>query len=255
MNRFFIKQKKIDEDIVKIDEPSDYKHIAYSLRLQPGDKVTICTGDGLDYLVELRKFYQDKNLVIGRIINKKKNINEPGVNITLAQAIPKKRNMELVAEKGTEIGFKKLIPVNTKRTVVKLNRNKKNKRISRWQRIVEAAAKQSQRGIIPEVEDLYEIKDIVNIIKDYDLVMVFYTEEISDDINDIFNKIKLDKNEIENILVMIGPEGGFTEEEVEFIREHDNAFSVTLGPRILRTETAGLVALTAILYEFGELGS
>ena len=125
MNRFFIDSKNIDDEVVQI-EGKDYKHISQALRLQPGDKVIICTGDGIDYIVELRKFYNNENLCIGRIISKKRNQNEPQVNISLAQAIPKDRNMELVAEKGTEMGIKNLIPLDTKRTVVKLKGNKKS---------------------------------------------------------------------------------------------------------------------------------
>lgn len=254
MNRFFVKEEQMEDKVVKI-EGQDYKHISRSLRLQPGDKIIVCTGDGFDYLVELKKFYNNEDLVIGRILSEEKNMNEPNINITLAQSIPKNRNMELVAEKATELGVHTIIPLSTQRTVVKLKEDKKEKRIQRWQRIVEEAAKQSQRGIIPQIKDLYSIEDIPDIAEDYDLILIFWTNEDNININKIFSKFFIEKDKLSNILVLIGPEGGFTYQEVELVTDIDNSYSVSLGPRILRTETAGLAVLSVILYEIGELGS
>ena len=252
MNRFFVSKDSIKGDMVRISG-QDYNHISHSLRLQPGDKIIVCYGDGNDYLVKLTEFQNESEIVTGKIIEKKPNQNEPEVKITLAQAIPKNKNMELVAEKCTELGFQSLIPLTTKRTIVKLSGKKKQKRINRWQRIVNEAAKQSQRGIIPDVKDIHSIENISKMKQDYDLIIIFWTGENNNNLTDIFNNIN--KNDIENILIVIGPEGGFTKSEVNLIKNKADGYSTNLGPRILRTETAGLAALSIILYEFGEVGS
>ncbi len=248
MYRFFVKEDNIKENRVKITG-DDYNHISKSLRLQPGDKIIICDGRKNDYLVQLSEF--GDNIIKAEIKNKIKNKNEPVINISLAQALPKKNNMDLIAQKATEIGFKKLIPLLTERTIVKLTAKKEKKKIKRWQRITREAAKQSQRGIIPVVNKVLNLKGITRISSDYDLVLLYRAEENLSDIKQILDK--KGKSTIKDILILIGPEGGFSKDEVEYITDKTKAFSVTLGPRILRTETAGLVAMTTILYEFDQL--
>lgn len=223
----------------------DFNHISHALRLQPGDYIIVNDGSGIDYQVCLKNF--SKSSVSGEIIKREVNKNEPGVNITLAQAIPKKRNMEVVIEKCTEIGIKEIIPLQTERTVVRLSANKKNKRIKRWQRIAREAAKQSERGIIPQIRDLHSISELSTLKGDFDLILVCWTGEKEKDLKKIMSK---SSSKPDNILIVIGPEGGFTCQEVNEL----DGVNLTLGPRILRTETAGPVALTMILYELGEMG-
>ena len=223
----------------------DFNHISNVLRLQSGDKIIVNDNHGLDYTVCLQNF--SKSSVIGEIIKKEVNKNEPGVNITLAQAIPKKRNIELVIEKCTEIGIKEIIPLQTKRTVVKLSAKKKEKRIKRWQKIARAAAKQSERGIIPQVKNLHSISQLSALKQEYDLMLVCWTGEKEKDLKQIMLEFK---GKAENILLVVGPEGGLTVQEVDRL----DGVNLTLGSRILRTETAGLVALTMILYELDEMG-
>ena len=154
MHRFFVKDEYIENDVVEISG-EDFNHISNSLRLQPGDEIIVSPGNSYDYIVELKDF-NDKT-VIGRIINKEVNQTEPEINVDLGQAIPKNRNIELVIQKGTEIGVNKIIPLDTERTIVKLSKSKEKRRLKRWQKISKEAAKQSQRGQIPN------IKNIVNV--------------------------------------------------------------------------------------------
>lgn len=244
MNRFFINTDAFQGEVVEITG-SDFNHISHSLRLKIGNKIIVATGDGWDYIVELTDFKEGK--VIGNIIDKRPNITEPSINVTLAQAIPKKNNMDLIVQKSTEIGINKIIPLETSRTVVKLKGNKKDKRRKRWQKIAEEAAKQSQRGIIPVVEMIHDIKDLKSIMNKYDLVLVPWEEERATGLKKIWS------DNVENILLVIGPEGGFPIDEIDYLKKYGGK-PITLGPRILRTETAGLVALSMILYESGNLG-
>jgi 16S rRNA (uracil1498-N3)-methyltransferase len=160
--------------------------------------------------------------------------------------------MDLIVEKATEIGFEGLIPLETKRTIVKYNHKKKEKKRSRWQRVVEAAAKQSGRAVIPEIKDFYRSANLKNLKSQFDYVLVLWEDESNYSIKKFFknNNVKQD----DSILLIIGPEGGFSESEVKKFKTELGAEIISLGPRILRTETAGIAALTAILYEKGELG-
>lgn len=248
MPRFFIEPEKVKDEVVKITG-SDFNHISNSLRLKEGDVITVSGGNCWDYVVELVEFQE--STVTGRIIKRQKNNNEPSVKITLAQAIPKKNNMELIVQKATEIGVYSIIPLETSRTIVKLKGDKRKKRIERWQKIVEEAAKQSQRGIIPEVMDLHTLQELKKIQDDYDLILIPWEKEYKKDIKKIWNNFQ--ETEKNNILIIIGPEGGFAVEEIDFVTSI-GGIPLTLGPRILRTETAGLVTLTILLYENGELG-
>ncbi|MFW5979796.1 MAG: RsmE family RNA methyltransferase [Halanaerobiales bacterium] len=247
MHRFFINHKNIKENKVII-KGNDYKHLAYSLRLKKGDQFIVCSGDGKEITVELIKFYDNK--VEGKIIKKSKSENEPQLKITLAQAIPKNRNMELVVQKCTEIGVNTIIPLNTKRTIVKLTEKKEKKRINRWQRIAREAAKQSQRAIIPKITEVKTLKSLNNNLEIYDNVFCFWT---GDNSSNIRNKISNSEFINKQLLILIGPEGGFSKKEINFIRKNLNGDILSLGPRILRTETAGIVVPALILHEAGEM--
>jgi len=255
MNRFFVKPEYIENDVVEISG-DDFNHISNSLRLKKGDKIIISIGDGYDYIVRLVNFKESS--VSGQIIEKKSNQTEPSINIDLAQAIPKNRNIEFVIQKGTEIGVNNIIPLETERTIVKLSKSKEKRRIERWQTIAEESAKQSQRGNVPRIEGLVSFDNkekLEELLNKYDRVLVLYAGETSKNIKDTIKNYK--KNKIGNILLFIGPEGGFTKQEIELLENSVSSTKVetiSLGPRILRTETAGIVALSAILYEFGDLG-
>ncbi len=297
MHRFFVEDNAIEGEVVKVTG-SDFNHISHSLRMQVGDQFIVNNGDGLDYIVEIEEIRE--KLIIAIIIKSEKNRNEPSIKVILAQAIPKKNNMDLIVQKCTEIGIAKIIPLSTKRTIVKLAGKKLQKRRDRWQKIAEEAAKQSRRGIIPPIDDLINLKDLKSVFIDYDMILIPWEDEdklgLKELWRNMFNKQEEDydnnneKNYIDkedkqykenkednkqnlykdkqisnqfqnddnslrlkNVLVIIGPEGGFTTDEVEFIQKN-GGHAITLGPRILRTETAGFVALTALLYQADDLG-
>lgn len=248
-HRFFIKaeQKKDNYIIIK---GKDYQHLALSLRLQQGDTIVVSEENNklADYLVELVEFKDEE--VIGEIKKIEKNKTETALDITMAQAVPKNRNMEFVIQKSTELGIKKIIPMLTERTIVRLSQKKEIKRLQRWRRIALEAAKQSQRGIIPAVTKIQNLEKII-INSDYDLVLLYWAAEKQNNFKKIVTEIE--KKDISQILIIVGPEGGFSKKEVKMAVKKAGAYTVSLGPRILRTETAGIIALTTILYEFGEL--
>lgn len=248
MHRFFVDEENIADGRVSIGG-DDFSHINLSLRLREGDRITVCTGDKKDHIVELTDFYSD--YVEGKILETKRNSAEPDLDITLAQSLPKNRNMELVVQKMTEIGGRAIIPLETERTIVKLSGKKKVKRHARWQKIVAEAAKQSGRGIIPEVKSVTDFSDLLDRFSEYDLVIAFWTGEKEKGLRNILSGIGKDK--IGSILLMIGPEGGFSPQEAKLIRKQ-GGYTCGLGPRILRTETAGPVGTAILLYEFGEMG-
>lgn len=255
MHRFFVKSNYVNNDVVEI-RGNDFNHISNSLRLKPKDKIIITTGDGYDYITELKEFTE--KAVFGDIIDKKINKSEPIIRVDLGQAVPKNRNIELVIQKGTEMGVNNIIPLDTVRTIVKLTSSKEKRRLKRWQKIAQEAAKQSQRGKIPEIKGLLSIDDknkLQSLFSKYDLILVLYAGKANQSLKKIMKKYKREK--LTDILILIGPEGGFAPEEIDLFKNNDldkKVEIVTLGSRILRTETAGLAALTSIMYEFDELG-
>ncbi|MCF8009439.1 MAG: 16S rRNA (uracil(1498)-N(3))-methyltransferase [Halanaerobiales bacterium] len=255
MHKFFVKREYINNDVVEIRD-DDFNHISNSLRLKTGEKIIVSTENKFDFIVKLKDFKKDH--VTGVIIKKIENKTEPSIEVDIGQAIPKSRNIEFVIQKGTEIGANKFIPLFTKRTIVKLNQKKENKRLKRWKNIIKEAAKQSKRGNIPQISgiiNISKINKVSELFNEYDLILILYTKEDKCGIKSVLKKYK-DKN-IEKILLLIGPEGGFSKDEVKLFKKINGNFileTITLGGRILRTETAGLTALSAILYEFGDLG-
>lgn len=249
MHRFFIDNTTEVGQKVFIDG-NDYNHLKNSLRLNIGDRVILSDADGFDMKAEILKF--DDQSVELEIISREKSSVEPDLEIFLAQGLPKKSKMDLIVEKATEIGFKALIPLETKRTIVKYNHKKKEKKRNRWQRVAEAAAKQSGRAVIPKIYDFYSIKDLENYKNRFDYILVLWEDERELSIKKFFKENKVSNSA--SILIIIGPEGGFAAEEVKQFKERLNAVIITLGPRIMRTETAGITALACLLYEKGELG-
>ena len=249
MHRFFIDQStEVDKNV--IISGNDYNHLKNSLRLNIGDRVILSDGNGFDMEAEIINF-SDQGAEL-KILSKDKSKVEAGIKIWLAQGLPKKSKMDLIVEKATEIGFAGLIPLESKRTIVKYNHKKKNKKKNRWQRVAEAAAKQSGRAVVPEIKDFYSADSLKNLKEEFDYVLLLWEDERNYSIKDFFNEN--DVAEEASILLIIGPEGGFSEAEANKLKDELEARIITLGPRILRTETAGITALTAILYEKGELG-
>lgn len=245
VHRFFVEKDQIVEDEIEI-VGLDVKHIKNVLRLRIDEEVEISC-DGYTYVSKIKTL--EKNRVLLEALRKYKGSNEPPINIILYQGLAKGNKMDVIFQKGTEVGVSKFYPVETNRSIVKINNAKKEKsRIERWTSIVDGAAKQSKRDIVPKVENIINFKEMIALLKDKENILVPYENEDS-------NGIKKDLDNIsgKNIHLIIGPEGGFDPKEIEDLKEI-GAKIVTLGPRILRTETAGLVASSIILYELGDLG-
>ena len=247
MHHFFVDPQYIIDDQVKIIG-DDVRHISKSLRLQVGDKISVADGLNKKYIVEISKI--EEKLVLGKVKTKFETEVEPEVKVTLLQGLPKSKKMDLIVRKCTELGIDKVIPMETKRSVVKLKPSKAKRRQKRWQKIAKEAAKQSGRAKIPEVGELIDFADLEKIIDNYEVVFLPWEEE---DGLALKNSLKKLETKPDNILVIIGPEGGFAAKEVAEAKEL-GAKAVTLGPRILRTETAGFATLSMILYELGDLG-
>ncbi|SHJ79216.1 16S rRNA (uracil(1498)-N(3))-methyltransferase [Paramaledivibacter caminithermalis] len=250
MNRFFVNKHNIleEEDKIIINNLEDIKHITKVLRLTIGDKIEICNMENIDYIVSISRL--DKRLIECKIDKKYNSNTESFLEIVLFQAIPKSSKMDLIIQKNTEIGVRRIVPVISERCVVKIkDKSLEMKKIDRWQKIAVEASKQCKRGFIPSIDDIIEIKDIGSFCEDLDMVIIPYEEEKNRGIKEVIRS----KDNIKKIGIIIGPEGGFTKEEILEI-ENLGGLSVSLGPRILRTETAGLVATSIIMYELGDLG-
>lgn len=250
MSKFFVKTEQINNnDIVIIGD--DVNHIINVLRMKKTDKVQICNQDtGDNYNAEIVNY--SKNEVECKIISKINETTESNVHITLFQGIPKFEKMELIIQKNTEVGIKSIVPVIMERTVVKLDEKIASKKLERWQKIVEIAAKQSMRDIIPQIGNITKLKDIDTT--EFDAVLVAYENEehnmLKTELQKLERKIKSNNSSEQqyNIAIVIGPEGGISEKELVMLAEK-NAKFVSLGKRILRTETAGVVMAGNIIYE------
>ncbi len=244
MQKFFVEENQIENDkIVIIGE--DVKHISSVLRMQKGEQILIGSKETLEtYLTEIKQIEKEK--VVAKIIEKLDTQTESNVEIDLYQGLPKADKMELIIQKTTEIGISKVIPVDMVRCIVKLDEKDAKKKIERWQKVAEGAAKQSKRSKIPEIKNKIKIKDLENIISQYDAFIVAYEEENEITLKQELKKLK--EQEKYKIGILVGPEGGITKEEIEKLTSY-NAKVVTLGKRILRTETAPIVLTSNIIYE------
>lgn len=248
MHRFFVDKKNINNDQVIING-DDVKHIKNVLRLTIDDEITVCDGENWDYLLKIENI--ENNEVIGTVINKEKSKGEPPVEVVLYQGLPKSSKMDLIIQKATELGIKKIVPVITERTVVKIqNQKKENNKLERWNRIAIEAAKQCRRGELPLVDNIIGFKQMINEVKE-DFVIVPYENERKIGTKEVLQDYK--NHGRKRISIMIGPEGGFEEEEISRLIDI-GAKSISLGPRILRTETAGFTALAIVMYELGDIG-
>lgn len=250
MHKFFTHANNINEHEGKI-LGEDVKHIYKVLRLNELDKIIINNCLGQEYLCEISSITKEE--VNFKIIEKLENNNESPVQIYLFQGLPKAQKMDFIVQKGTELGILKFIPVVTSRVDVKLNGE--FKKIDRLNRIALEAAKQSKRTIIPEVTNPIAFEEILEQVKLMDLFIVPYENKINYGIKTLVNELKERKaiDSIKKIGILIGPEGGFEEKEILDL-ENMGAYIVTLGKRILRTETAGFTATSLIQYELGDLG-
>lgn len=246
MHRFFIPQLFNEEMRI---EGVDARHISKVLRMQQGDRLQIVSDDGISALAEISAL--DGDGVDIRILEKLAESHEPRVRITLAQGLAKGEKMDFIIQKAVELGAYAVVPVAMEHSVVRLDGAKAGKKVERWQKIAEAAAKQSKRDIIPQVQDVQTMSQML-AANDCATKIIAYECEDRRGLKAALRQAEQEQG-ITDLLLIIGPEGGISEAELELAREC-GAVPVSLGRRILRAETAGLVAMSAIFYETGDLG-
>lgn len=245
MRKFFVSSSQIEENEIKI-LGEDVNHIRNVLRLEKGEQIKICDKDlSENYVCEITEV--SKEYINCKILVKTNLDVEGNIELSIFQGLPKSDKMELIIQKCTELGAFEFTPVEFARSIVKLSPKDSAKKIERWQKISEMAAKQSKRDLVPEIKNLINIKELCNQIKDYDLVLLAFENENKNSLKDELLKMKDSKDKLK-IAVIIGPEGGIEEEEVEVLK-NSGAKVVTLGRRILRTETAALSMASIIMYE------
>ena len=245
MRKFFVNNDCIFEDSIKITG-SDVNHIKNVLRLKIGERIQICNQDTSEnFICEIAII--DVTFIEVKIIEKIQAVAEGNIELHIFQGLPKADKMELIIQKGTELGVSKFWPVSFKRSIVKLSGKDEIKKIERWQKIAEVASKQSQRDLIPEVSNIINIRNVCDYIKNYDIVLLAYENEEKNYIKTELQNLKCTKDKLK-IAVIIGPEGGIELEEVVLLEEA-GAKVVTLGKRILRTETVALQVSSIIMYE------
>ncbi|NSB16848.1 16S rRNA (uracil(1498)-N(3))-methyltransferase [Clostridium beijerinckii] len=251
MHKFFTEPHNISETEGKI-LGDDVKHIYKVLRLSEGEEVVLNNCEGIEYLGEIETI--TKSEVIVKIIKRLDINNESKVKVHLFQGLPKGQKMDLIVQKGTELGVSEFIPVTTARVDVKLKGE--FKKLDRLNRIALEACKQSKRSVIPQVKEVIDFNEAINELKKMDLIIVPYENAEDFGIKTLVRKLErdnVDLDNINNVGILIGPEGGFEESEIDTLKEQ-GAYIVTLGNRILRTETAGFTATALIQYELGDLG-
>lgn len=252
MQRYFIESEQFGERTVTITG-EDAHHIGKVMRSRPGDEFIVSDGVSRDALVKLVSV--ESQMVLAEIVERLERTGEPWIKVTLVQSLPKGDKMETVIQKCTEIGATGFLPFISERTVVQYDGKKEEKRIARWRKIAKEAAEQSHRSVIPAVEAPVSWKELLRQLHDYDLVCICYEKEDGSALRDVLRPLVESKAGTKEcrIAVIVGPEGGFSEREIQEAEEA-GAVSTSLGRRILRTETAGMVALTCIMYESGEMG-
>lgn len=252
MPKFFISDEQIKKDkIYLIGE--DVNHIKNVLRSKIGEKIEICDSEHLqDYECKILELKKEE--VICQIIRKKEENVESNIEVTIFQGLPKADKMELIIQKAVELGVTSIVPTEMKRCIVKLETKDKLKKIQRWQKIAEVASKQCGRSQIPVIQEVTNEKIICQEIEQYDIVLVAYEKEENNSLKKelkILKEMCKTKEQKIKIGIIIGPEGGIASEEIKLLEEN-GAKVITLGKRILRTETVAFHMLSIIMYELEE---
>ena len=244
MQRFFVEPHQIDEAAHQIHiVGTDVNHISNVLRMKQGEEVWISDGGKKEYRCAIEAFSADEVLL--HIIYAQEPDYELPSRIYLFQGLPKADKMELIIQKAVELGVYEIIPVETKRCVVKLDGKKAAKKVDRWQQIAESAAKQSKRMLIPNVHQVLSFKEALKYAESMDIRLIPY--ELAKGMQET-KEILAAIEPGQSIGIFIGPEGGFEEKEVEAAIS-EGAKPITLGKRILRTETAGLAILSVLMFQ------
>lgn len=246
MHRFFVEPSQVGEKEIAI-WGSDVNHIKNVLRMKIGEEILISSGENTEYTCYIKEFQEEK--VLAHIMYAQEAGYELASKLYLFQGLPKGDKMELIIQKAVELGVHEIIPVASKRAVVKLDKKKEEKKLTRWQAISQSAAKQSKRMYVPEITRVMSFQEAVSYAGKLDVVLLPY--ELAKDMKETREIISgIEKGQ--SVGIFIGPEGGFEESEVALAAEHAGAKAITLGKRILRTETAGLTALSVLMFALEE---
>lgn len=244
MQKIFVESNQIQGDNITI-VGAEVNHLGTVLRMQKEEKLQICNQDTLEnYIVVIQEIEKEK--ILTKVIEKLETTVEANVKIDLYQGLPKADKMELIIQKTIELGVDSIIPVDMVRCVVKLEEKEAKKKIERWQKIAASAAKQSKRDKVPTINPKIKLKEVAQKIGDYDVFLIAYEEETENSLKQELQKIE--PKETYKIGILVGPEGGLDEKEVMELKEK-GAKVVSLGKRILRTETAPIAMVSNILYE------
>lgn len=246
MPRFFIEnipENELTGDTLTITG-GDAAHIVRVLRMKTGEKITVCDCRGFDYCCEIIGAQADA--VPLKIIERKPTVSEPDVFVTLYQGLPKADKMELIVQKSVELGVSRIVPVITARSVSKPDPKSLAKKIERWNKIAVEAAGQSGRGILPKVSPAVNFREAVELMSAHGTALMLYER------NGGTLREHLDEKKDTQYSIIVGPEGGFDESEADMAR-NNGIVTAGMGPRILRTETAPICALSVIMYATGNL--
>lgn len=241
MHRFFSNEEIFDNTVRILGD--DFKHIKKVLRISENERVEVVVNGKLySGLVEVRK---DDVLVYD--IEEVFDNTESKINIHLLQCIVKGDKLDYIIQKSVELGVKDITLVKSSRCIVKIDEKKEKSKFERYAKIAYEASKQSKRLIIPEIKGILKIENCLDILDEKSVLLIAYEDDKDVSLKNVIDNLK--KKDIEDIYILIGPEGGFDREEVDFLVDK-GAISVGLGPRILRTETAGISLISILQYEF-----
>lgn len=245
ISHFFISPEQVQKEQVIITGP-DVTHISRVLRMGPGDVITVLDGRGNGYRVRLTVITRSQ--AEGIILEQFTPGGEAPLRVTLVQGLSKGDKMDIIIQKGTELGVSRVVPLHCRRSVVQLTPQKAGERQQRWQRIALEAAKQCRRALIPRVTAVMDLPSALDLLAPDTLALMPWEGERGRGLKGV-----LQGQSSREVVVFIGPEGGFDPAEVALARQR-GVLPVSLGPRILRTETAGLAVVAMVMYELGDLG-
>ncbi|MBN2128347.1 MAG: 16S rRNA (uracil(1498)-N(3))-methyltransferase [Sedimentisphaerales bacterium] len=245
MQRFFVAESSFEDECVRLS-PEQAHQVCHVLRLTPGDSVVVLDDAGFEYDAVLQTVGGHE--VVCRITEKRPAPGEPQVQITLFQSLLARDKFEWVLQKGTEVGATRFVPVLTQRSIVRARRIEE-KKFTRWRRILTEAAEQSHRGRVPQLEREVDFAEAASRLGRFDCSVIAAPSDNGVSLKDALES-RVEKPS--SVALLIGPEGGLTDAEIALACEN-SAVRVSLGPRILRTETAAVVASALILYELGQM--
>ena len=246
ITNFYVNPESVGKDSLKI-VGEEAKHILSVLRYGCGDVIDVVDGCGTKYKVQIEEISRD--FLEGKILSLTHNENEPNCHLTLAQAVCRKERMDFLIEKVTEIGVSSIIPIVTEKSLIKVSgASSQQKKIERWRRLAIASMKQSLRTVLPEIEDIIEFEQLLSKVKKFDLCLIASLDKGSKSIKECEQL----KRRVKNVLLTVGPEGGFTDDEL-LKAKSQGAISISLGSRRLRTETAGVLFSSLVLHQLDDL--